>query len=456
MKRILFNIIALIVVLLVVLVAAALSQTVVDDGHALVITSFPDGANVSIDGVDTGKVTPMELHSIKVGMHTICVSSPSAGWQSDTRTIQVLDVDGGGRVRDTHLSFTLMPALTSGPPGPQGIPGPAGPAGAIGPQGFPGLSITGPAGTPGLPGPQGVPGIPGANGPQGIPGIPGVQGPAGQQGAAGANGAQGLPGFPGPSGAGGPTGPTGAQGPAGPASSGYKGTWSESGSYAIGDMILRDKSVGGSRGPFWNLTGTNAGDPAADSANWTFCCGTPVLGYAVMNTSGNFSQSLSNGSSTGLLNYTFNLNDARYIGTLTVSISNIAGPTQTAQTGTCLFDANGNGAPPSPYVACGGIPPGNRCPSQVGSLSLINATFSTSSGNYCEYATFATVQVPPGALVFTILQNGIATPLAFSANAAGTFTATADLHFAAGDTLLLQMANPSALTDSVSGAWSLQ
>src|SRR6266446_10985802 len=102
MKRILFNIIALIVVLLVVLVAAALSQTVIDDGHALVITSFPDGANVSIDGVDTGKVTPMELHSIKVGLHTICVSSPSAGWQSDTRTIQVLDVDGGGRVRDTR------------------------------------------------------------------------------------------------------------------------------------------------------------------------------------------------------------------------------------------------------------------------------------------------------------------------------------------------------------------
>lgn len=39
------------------------AQTLVDDGHA-VVTSFPDGANVQIDGVDTGKVTPMEAHSI--------------------------------------------------------------------------------------------------------------------------------------------------------------------------------------------------------------------------------------------------------------------------------------------------------------------------------------------------------------------------------------------------------
>src|SRR5260370_6129479 len=174
-------------------------------------------------------------------------------------------------------------------------------------------------------------------------------------------------------------------------------------------MILRAHSVGGSRGPFWNITGTNAGAPAADSSNWTFCCGTPVLGYAVMSTSGNFSQSLSNGSSTSLIQYKFNVNDARYFGTLTVSISNIVGPTQTAQTGTCLFDANGNGAPPSPYVLCSGIPAGNRCPSQAGSLSLINASFSTSSGNYCEYASFSTVQVSPGALTFTLSQNGIVT-----------------------------------------------
>src|SRR5260370_31424783 len=142
--------------------------TTVDDGHQLCITSFPDGANVLIDSVATGQVTPMCLNKIKPGSHVISVASPSAGWQADTRTIQVLDLDGNGRVRDTHLSFTLMPSLTTGPPGPQG---PAGPKGDAGPQGIPGLSIVGPAGL------QGSQGIPGA------PGIPGAQGPAGLSGA---------------------------------------------------------------------------------------------------------------------------------------------------------------------------------------------------------------------------------------------------------------------------------
>src|SRR6266478_2516851 len=229
------------------LLAYAAAAQDFDDGHQLCITSFPDGASVIIHSVDTGKLTPVCLNKIKPGPHQITVASPSAGWQTDSRTIQVLAVDSNGRVRDTHLSFTLMPSLTTGPPGPTGAPGPAGAAGPIGPQGFPGLSITGPAGTPGQPGLQGVPGIPGAAGAAGIPGIPG---------------AQGLPGLPGPQGAAGPTGPTGPAGPAGTASSGYKGLWSQSGTYALGDMILRDPSVGGSRGPFWSITGTNAGDPA--------------------------------------------------------------------------------------------------------------------------------------------------------------------------------------------------
>src|SRR5215471_13376296 len=89
--------------------AALRAQTVVDDGHAVVITSFPDGANVLIDGVDTGKVTPMEVHGIKPGIHKITVSVASGGWNTDTRTINVLDVDSAGKPRDTHLSFTLLP-----------------------------------------------------------------------------------------------------------------------------------------------------------------------------------------------------------------------------------------------------------------------------------------------------------------------------------------------------------
>jgi purine nucleoside permease len=71
--------------------AALRAQTTeVDDGHEVVITSFPDGANVWIDNLDIGKVTPMELRRISPGIHTIKVAVASPGWSSDTRTINVL------------------------------------------------------------------------------------------------------------------------------------------------------------------------------------------------------------------------------------------------------------------------------------------------------------------------------------------------------------------------------
>ena len=161
-----FAIIAAVVCLLAV-PAALRAQSNVDDGHEVVITSFPDGASVFIDGVDTGKVTPMELRKITPGIHTITVSANSAGWQSDTRTITVLDVDPvKGRFRDTYLSFTLMPTLTAGPAGPQGPPGPAGGIGVPGATG-----ATGPAGPAGPAGTAGATGATGAAGPQGPPGI---------------------------------------------------------------------------------------------------------------------------------------------------------------------------------------------------------------------------------------------------------------------------------------------
>jgi hypothetical protein len=268
-----FAIIAAIVCVLAV-PAALRAQTVVDDGHEVVITSFPDGASVFIDGVDTGKVTPMELRKITPGIHTITVSANSAGWQTDTRTITVLDVDPvKGRYRDTHLSFTLMPTLAAGPAGPQGPPGPAGPAGGIGVPGATGA--TGPAGPQGSAGPAGAAGPAGtngsgfnfrqtfdptalyavndvvtfngstyvaviANGPgNGTPdssqcasggpgngsgpcwmvwaqaGTPGAAGPQGPMGPIGLTGVTGAQGPQGPQGAQGATGATGATGPAG-------------------------------------------------------------------------------------------------------------------------------------------------------------------------------------------------------------------------------------------------
>src|SRR5437868_45891 len=81
-------------------------------GGALKVTSFTSGANVSIDGAPTGKVTPMSV-SLAVGEHAVVVFIPNSGWQPDTRTVEI--VSG-----NNDLSVTLLPVLTTGPRGPQG------------------------------------------------------------------------------------------------------------------------------------------------------------------------------------------------------------------------------------------------------------------------------------------------------------------------------------------------
>jgi hypothetical protein len=110
---------------------------------ALKVTSFPSGANVSVDGMDTGKVTPMSV-SVAVGSHTVVVSIPNSGWNPDMRTVVVV-------AGNNDLSVTLLPNLATGPQGLKGDPGPQGPAGPVGPAG--------PAGAAGAPGPQGPAGI---------------------------------------------------------------------------------------------------------------------------------------------------------------------------------------------------------------------------------------------------------------------------------------------------------
>jgi len=81
---------------------------------ALRVTSFPSGANVSVDGNDTGKVTPMSI-SVSVGTHTVVVSIPNSSWTPDSRDFPV--VEG-----NNDLSVTLLPNLVGlmGPPGPPG------------------------------------------------------------------------------------------------------------------------------------------------------------------------------------------------------------------------------------------------------------------------------------------------------------------------------------------------
>src|SRR5260370_9390746 len=106
------------------------------------VTSFPTGAHVSVDGADTGKVTPMS-YSVPVGKHTVMVSMPNSGWNSDTRTVDVTE-------GNNDLSVTLLPILPAGLMGPQG---PAGPVGPAGPQAVAGPQ--GPKGDTGTPAPVG-------------------------------------------------------------------------------------------------------------------------------------------------------------------------------------------------------------------------------------------------------------------------------------------------------------
>jgi hypothetical protein len=150
---------------------------------SLKVTSYPSGAGVWIDGVDTGKTTPMSA-SVSIGQHVVRVSVPGIGWNDDERVVTV--VSG-----NNDLSVTLLPDVTT----TQGPTGPAGPQGPIGPQGS-----QGPTGATGAQGPAGP------EGPQGPTGATGAQGPAGEPGVAGP---------PGPQGPAGPAGPAGPQGPAG-------------------------------------------------------------------------------------------------------------------------------------------------------------------------------------------------------------------------------------------------
>ncbi len=168
---------------------------------SLKVTSFPSGAAVFIDDVNTGKVTPMST-SVAVGEHAVRVEIPNSGWNPDVRTVTI--VSG-----NNDLSVTLLPSLTVGPIGPQGPKGDAGPQGPKGDTGA--VGPVGPPGAKGETGPQGPQGEVGPAGPAGPSGTAGAQGPTGPAGPAGADGQLG------PAGPAGPSGPTGPEGPPGPA-----------------------------------------------------------------------------------------------------------------------------------------------------------------------------------------------------------------------------------------------
>jgi len=162
---------SLVLVRTVIVCAISAAPAAAQNG-ALKVTSFPTGAAVIIDGVSTGKVTPMSV-SLPVGDHVVAVSIPNSGWQTDMRTVSIA-------TGNNDLSVTLLPTLTTGPQGPKGD------TGAAGPQGPPGPKVD--------TGPQGIQGV------QGVQGEPGAKGDTGERGPAGATGATGAQGPPGPAG----------------------------------------------------------------------------------------------------------------------------------------------------------------------------------------------------------------------------------------------------------------
>ena len=95
----------------------------------LKVTSFPSGAHVSIDGTDTRELTPMRT-DLRIGKHQVTVFASESGWNSETRTIEI--VSG-----PNELNLTLLPLLAVGPQGPMGLPGAPGPVGPQGPSSGP-------------------------------------------------------------------------------------------------------------------------------------------------------------------------------------------------------------------------------------------------------------------------------------------------------------------------------
>ena len=68
--------------------ALSLASAAYAANGSLKVTSFPSGAEVWVDGEDTGKVTPMSL-SLSEGEHEVTVQIPNIGWNPNTRTVTI-------------------------------------------------------------------------------------------------------------------------------------------------------------------------------------------------------------------------------------------------------------------------------------------------------------------------------------------------------------------------------
>jgi hypothetical protein len=159
--------------LLLFVVLAVASFPLVAYASSLKVTSFPDGAQVWINDVYTGRVTPMSTNVTDGTTIKVMVQIPGSGWAPSESTVLI---NSG----NNDLSVTLLPKLTVGPTGLQGPKGDPGIQGIQGPKGDTGLQ--GPQGIKGDKGDQGLQGLKGDKGDKGDQGIQGTQGPTGPEG----------------------------------------------------------------------------------------------------------------------------------------------------------------------------------------------------------------------------------------------------------------------------------
>ena len=80
------------------------------EAASLKVSSFPSGAKVTVDGVDTGMVTPMTI-AVPEGDHVVTVSIPGSGWKAET---QIVTIAAGINT----LNVTLVPTVVAPADGP--------------------------------------------------------------------------------------------------------------------------------------------------------------------------------------------------------------------------------------------------------------------------------------------------------------------------------------------------
>ena len=115
----------------------------------LAVQSYPSGAEVYIDGVDTGQNTPTGNILITTGSHTVLLTPlvASSVWNNSSNGVTIV----AGK---NLLNVVMTPVLTVGPQGPAGPTGPTGPQGPTGATGATGSQ--GPTGPTGPQGPSGT------------------------------------------------------------------------------------------------------------------------------------------------------------------------------------------------------------------------------------------------------------------------------------------------------------